>query len=257
MSEYSLPGGAVSGVVRIGDTVHRQVGNRAGFVHELLGFFERAGWPGAPRFLGSDARGREIVSFVDGYVAWRPDASARASATGETSLVRVAELVREFHDLTAGSPLAGDQEVVCHNDLAPNNTVYRGSGAGAWGAGAWGAYGAGLRPVAFIDWDLAAPGRRIHDVAHVCWQYLGLGPGAEAGAARRGIQLICDAYRLDGRDEIIDVIMWWQDRCWRGIEAGADAGDPAMVRLRDGGAVRDVRAAWDWVGRHRGELAGG
>src|SRR5512135_1842407 len=44
-----------------------------------------------------------------------------------------------------------------------------------------------------------------------------------------GIELICDAYRLDGRDEIIDVLMWWQDRCWRGIEAGADAGDPAMV----------------------------
>ena len=110
--------------------------------------------------------------------------------------------------------------------------------------------------MAFIDWDLAAPGRRIHDVAHVCWQYLGLGPGALVGPTARGIRLICDAYRLDGRDEIIDVIMWWQDRCWRGIEAGADAGDPAMVRLRDGGAVRDVRAAWDWMGRHRGELAG-
>jgi hypothetical protein len=89
-----------------------------------------------------------------------------------------------------------------------------------------------------------------------CWQYLGLGPGAEAGTAARGIRLICDAYRLDGRDEIIDVIMWWQDRCWRGIEAGADAGDPAMVRLRDGGAVRNVRADWEWVGRHRGELEG-
>jgi hypothetical protein len=239
MDEHSLPGGAISGAVRIGDTVHRRPGARAGFVHELLGFFERAGWPGAPRFLGFDARGREIVSFVDGYVAWRPDASARASVTGEASLVRVAELVRDFHDLTAGSPLAGDQEVVCHNDLSPKNTVYR---------------GADLRPVAFIDWDLAAPGRRIHDVAHVCWQYLGLGPGAEAEAARRGIRLICDAYRLDGRDEIVDVIMWWQDRCWRGIEAGAEAGDPAMVRLRDHGAVRDVRAAWGWMRRHRGEL---
>ena len=33
-----------------------------------------------------------------------------------------------------------------------------------------------LRPTAFIDWDIAAPRMRIHDVAHVCWQYLGLGP---------------------------------------------------------------------------------
>jgi len=120
--------------------------------------------------------------------------SLPGGAVSGASLVRVTELVREFHDLTADSPLAEDQEVV--------------------------------------------------------------GPGAETGAARRGIQLICDAYQLDGWDEIIDVIMWWQDRCWRGIEAGADAGDPAMVRLRDGGAVRDVRAAWDWMGRHRGALAG-
>jgi len=41
-------------------------------------------------------------------------------------------------------------------------------------------------PVAFIDWDLAVPGRRIHDVAHVCWQYLGLGPGADTGGRRAG-----------------------------------------------------------------------
>jgi hypothetical protein len=50
------------------------------------------------------------------------------------------------------------------------------------------------------------------------------------------------------------VIMWWQDRCWRGIQAGAAAGDPAMVRLRADGAVREVRAAGRWVARHRAEL---
>ena len=69
-----------------------------------------------------------------------------------------------------------------------------------------------------------------------------------------GRRLICDAYRLDGRDEIVDVIMWWQDRCWRGIEAGAVAGDPAMVRLRNDGAVLEVQAAFRWVARHRAEL---
>ena len=138
-------------------------------------------------------------------------------------------------------PLAGDAQVVCHNDLAPNNTVYSPGGAG-------------LCPMVFIDWDLAAPGRRIHDVAHVCWQYLRLGPGALVGPTARGIRLICDAYQLDGRDEIVDVIMWWQDRCWRGIQAGAVAGDPAMVRLRNDGAVLEVQAAFRWVARHRTEL---
>jgi len=247
VSEYPLRGGSVSTVVRVGDTVRRQPGRR--FVRELLGFLERSGWGGAPRFLGVDEQGREILTFVDGYVPWQerdaPSASGASGVAAEASLVRVAELVREFHDLTAGTPLAGEAEVVCHNDLAPNNTVYSPDGVGD---------GAGLRPVAFIDWDLAAPGRRIHDVAHVCWQYLGLGPGAAVGPAARGIRLICDAYRLDGRDEIVDVIMWWQDRCWRGIQAGAEAGDPAMVRLRDDGGVREVRAAFGWVAAHRSEL---
>ena len=130
MSEYPLRGGSVNTVVRAGDTVRRRPAGR--FVHELLGFFERSGWGGAPRFLGVDERGREILSFVDGYVPWR---SADVSGvTAEASLVRVAELVREFHDLTTGTPLAGDDEVVCHNDLAPNNTVY--SRGGRTGAGA-------------------------------------------------------------------------------------------------------------------------
>ena len=74
--------------------------------------------------------------------------------------------MREFHDLTAGTPLAAGAEVVCHNDLSPKNTVHRDGGTG-------------LAPVAFIDWDLAAPGERIHDIAHVCWQYLALGPGGD------------------------------------------------------------------------------
>jgi len=190
-----------------------------------------------------DEQGREILSFVEGYVPWQERGMPGASSvTAEAGLVRVAELVRGFHDITAGTPLAEDAEVVCHNDLAPNNTVYSPDGVG-------------LRPVAFIDWDLAAPGRRIHDVAHVCWQYLGLGPGAVVGPAARGIRLICDAYRLDGRDEIVDVIMWWQDRCWRGIEAGTASGHPAMTALRDSGAALSVRDARDWVTRHRFELA--
>ncbi len=241
MEEQALPGGFVTEVVRVGDTVRRTPPPDPSFVHELLALFERRGWPGAPRFLGHDEQGREVLTFLPGHAAWAPEQPA--AVTSPASLARVAELVREFHDLTAGTPLAAGQEVVCHNDLAPKNTVYRDAGAG-------------LVPVAFIDWDIAAPGARIHDVAHVCWQYLDLGPGiTDVAAAGRGLRLICDAYGLDDRASLIDAIIWWQDRCWRGIEAGAAAGDPAMARLRDRGAADSVRAAAGWVGRHRAGLA--
>jgi hypothetical protein len=68
MTEEQLQGGFVNLVVRIGDTVRRQPGERAGFVHELLRHFEAQEWLGAPRFLGIDDDGREMLSYTDGYV---------------------------------------------------------------------------------------------------------------------------------------------------------------------------------------------
>ena len=143
--------------------MRRRPGVRAEFVHELLGFFQRSGWSGAPRFLGFDEQGREILSFMEGYVAWRADALTRARVSGEASLVGVAEFVREFHDPTAGPPLAGDQEVVCHNDLAPKNTVYDDGGAGP----AAGGFRSGIR-----RWGRGAAAGGVHR----------LGPGRPGSA---------------------------------------------------------------------------
>ena len=75
-----------------------------------------------------------------------------------TTVVRAGDTVRRppspnaafVHDLTAGTHLAGPAEVVCHNDLSPRNSVYRDTGHG-------------LRPFAFLDWDIAAPGARLRD----------------------------------------------------------------------------------------------
>ncbi|MER6219120.1 phosphotransferase [Streptomyces sp900105755] len=240
MHESSLPGGLVHHVVRIGATVRRPASARTRFVGDLLKLLEAGGWPGAPRYHGIDEKGREVLTYLDGHVAWRPRQPPEVHSDG--SLLRVARLVREFHDLTAGTELAGSHEVVCHNDLAPRNTVYR-------------PVGGVLRPVAFIDWDLAAPGARIHDVAHVCWQYLRLGPGiADLSDAARRLRLIADAYELVDRRDLVPVILWWQDRCWRGIAAGAHSGDPAMIRLREAGAVAEVRRAHQWLSEHRAHL---
>ena len=241
MEESALGGGAVHEVVRIGTTVRRSPSERSGFVRDLLALFERGGWEGAPRYRGTDERGREVFDYIEGRAALTP--RERAAARSDAALVRLARLVRAFHDLTHGTELAAGQDVVCHNDLAPKNTVYAVTGDD------W-------RPLALVDWDLAAPGERIHDVAHVCWQYLDLGPGVtDVSEAGRRMRLVCDAYGLAVRDRLLDTVLWWQDRCWRGIEAGAERGEPAMVGLRDGGAVDEVRDAHDWVAGHRRELA--
>jgi aminoglycoside phosphotransferase (APT) family kinase protein len=236
-AEDPLAGGFVNPVVRVGNTVRRP--RSSGYVHRLLRHLERHGWPGAPRLLGFDDRGREILTFLDGEVPWRPDRQ-RAVRT-DAALAGVAGLLREFHDLTAGAELAAGGEVVCHNDLSPRNTVYRDAGAGPL-------------PVAFLDWELAGPGERVHDVAHACWQYVGLGPDAPPDRAARRVRLVADAYGLADRSGLVPAILWWQDRCWRGIEAQADAGVPAMVRLRELGGARDVRGQHEWTAAHRAAL---
>ena len=211
------------------------------FVRRLLGFFEQAGFDGAPRYLGTDTENREILSFIDGHVPWQ--ASRQPSTPTDASLAAAARLLRRCHDLTAGTALAAESEVVCHNDLSPRNTVYRN-------------HGDGLLPVAFIDWDLAAPGSRIDDVAHMCWQYPDLGPDVtKVSEAARHMRLICDAYGLTDRSPLIDTILWWQDRCWRGIEGGAAAGDAAMTRLVAAEAPKWVRLEYAWVAANRTVLA--
>ena len=99
MSEVPLAGGYVSGAVRVGATVRRAASPRSAYVHELLDLFAAAEWPGAPRFLGYDEAGRETVEFIDGDV---PPTATDPSFQSDASLIRVAELVRAFHDLTAG-----------------------------------------------------------------------------------------------------------------------------------------------------------
>jgi aminoglycoside phosphotransferase (APT) family kinase protein len=238
--EELLHGGFVTEVVRVGDTVRRRPGRNAEFVHRLLEWLERAGWDGAPRFTGVDEQRREVLSFLPGHVPLQP--AEQRCVRSDDSLAAAAELVRQFHDLTAGTSLADGCEVVCHNDLSPGNTVYR-ERAGV------------LQPVAFIDWDIAGPGKRIHDVAHVCWQYAGLGPQIEDTArACCQVRIICDAYGLADRAAVVDTILWWQSRCWRGIQAGAAAGEPAMMRLHDSGATQEVRQQHAWVAMHRAEL---
>lgn len=240
MREETLPGGLTSGAVRVGDTVRRARPERHEYVERLLRHFERVGWPGAPRFVGLDERGRQILGYLEGHVAW--ETAQSPDVWSRPSLERVATLVRQFHDLTAGTHLAGDREVACHNDLSPTNTVYRDSGAG-------------LRPVAFLDWDEAAPGRRVHDVAQLCWRYLDLGPQriSPVGAANL-IRFVCDAYGLRERGELVETIRWSVVRRWGGIEDAATAGDPAMMRLRDSGVTDTVKAAYEWVTQHRETL---
>lgn len=172
-TEVPLAGGwATPGVVRVGATVRRPVHADPTLRHALLRHLEQCGFDAAPRVLGLDSRGREILTFVDGGVPGQPWRFA------DDQIAAAAALLRRFHDATAGSPLAGEHEVVCHNDWGPNNTVMC--------AG---------RPVAMIDFDSAAPGTRLWDLGHSAWLWLDLGDAAYTGEEqRRRLVIFAAAY---------------------------------------------------------------
>jgi hypothetical protein len=213
-------GGLVSEVVRAGVTVRRSIypDLDVRFGEVVLQSLEAAGFAGAPRFLGYDDDGRQILTVVEG--------SLRPAPSSDDDLVAVLRTVRAFHDLTGGQ--------VCHNDLAPRNTLWPG-------------------PV-LIDWDLCAPGRPIEDVAHACWQFCALGPSEDPGTSARRVRLAADAYGLppgSGRAGLVDEIRAWQERCANGIEARAAGGHRPWIELVERGAVEDVRASRAWLGDHR------
>ena len=196
--EEELGGGGLTRVVRVGETVRRSAGPWTPSVHALLEHLRGVGFSGAPRVLGVEAE-QEVLEFIPGETTDDYDDGALAAA---------ARLVRAYHDAVAtfapprdaawqflvGAPRDG--EIVCHNDLAPANTILRRG-----------------EPVAFVDWDLAAPGPRLWDVAYAAYRfiplyddesYARLGIPARPRAPR--LRLFCDAYGLDDSSGLLATI---------------------------------------------------
>jgi hypothetical protein len=243
-----LDGGNVTSVERIGDMVRRATGPWSPAVHALLRHLEAVGYVGAPRLLGTDAEGREKLSFVDGDVPIGADPSIVTDA----ALADVGHLIRSLHAATADFALppgvtwhfrsrGGPQpHVVCHHDLSPKNTVFRDG-----------------RVVAFIDWDMATPEAPIHDLVHAVWQYVPLATDEECARqgwrtppdrGRRARDLI-DAYGLPTAERVgfAARVAKRMDITASGIDELAATGRPAFRRLVERGVPDRIRQDHAWV----------
>jgi hypothetical protein len=251
-----LPGGNVAPVYRVGDTVRRATGPWTPAVHALLRHLEHSGFDGAPRVLGIDSEGRETLSFIEGFVPYAPEIPAEIWS--DEALTSAARLVRAYHDaersfeqrsdaqwrICPGAPTSG--EIVCHNDIAPWNTVYR----------------SGL-PVALIDWDFAAPAPALWDIAYAAWRFVPLYydgvPGsrreADADECARRLRLFCDAYGLDDRSGLLDAIRERQQVMYDTVRIWGEAGVPGFAEMwATGHAVAPLRDR-EFVGAVRQTLA--
>jgi hypothetical protein len=197
--EVPLTGGmSTPGVVRVGDTVRRPVKPDADYVHALLLHFERCGFDGAPRFLGLDEKGRARYTYIDGFAP--PHNGYELTAD---SVRAGGRLLREVHDLTEGTDLAGGAEVACHPNLSQPNFVFR-----------------DMSPVAIIDWDGTRPGPRRENLGDFLWAFVHPALYGEGEPAARMLAAALDGYGWTGRG-IVEAML----AAVRGFVERHDTGD--------------------------------
>jgi len=166
--------------------VRKQAGAATDGIDALLRHLDQVGFAGAPRSLGRDDLGRQVLEFIPGETAY-------ALPTLTTSeLHRIGRLIRELHDATESfqpsqrpAPqwqvaIPPDREdLICHHDLAPWNLVRDGD---RW---------------VFIDWDGAGPGSRLWDLAYAAQSFIPLNPGGAPHLEGPRLLALADGYDLN------------------------------------------------------------
>ena len=235
-TEEALPGGRTHGAVRVGDTVRRRTQPWTPSVHALLRHLDAVGFTGAPRVLGFDDQGREMLSHLDGdTVAGRVPLPGWALADG--TVRQVGDWLRGLHDATrsfvppdgavwfAGPPWRPGL-VIGHQDAGPHNAVWRDD-----------------RLVGFIDFDTAGPTAPEFDLAFAALAWAPLHArraierlGFSAASADRGrrLGLLLDGYGYTGDRVALRPVVARRAQVQADvIRAGAAAGDPVSADLLD------------------------
>lgn len=224
MTETPLGGGASGlGVVRIGDTVRRPPRFVTNTMREVLQHLERAGFDTAPRWLGVDDDGRDVLTWIDGdtlvergrmhpYIGDPPE----RILFDDVQLAAVFALLRRYHDTFDG-------EVICHGDYGPWNLVWRDS-----------------LPVAVIDFDNAYRGDPADDVGYALRMFVsyGFGPWTPGDSVRR-TRVALDAY---GRDFDVPAL----------LEAEYDRADEKGKRNGWHRQLKKIPAERAWLAENRG-----
>jgi hypothetical protein len=193
--------------------------------------------------------GRERLEFIEGDVPVPPFPEWSQS---DDALASTARLLRGLHDASRGfdpsgyswaSDLADPRggTIVCHNDVELSNVVFRDGIA-----------------VALLDFEFAAPGRPVFDLAHLArlcvpiedevdQERLGWVPADRPARLR----LVADGYGLsrEGRLQLLEAIGEAIDRVDAAVRRHVEAGDPNAVALWNeiGGAERYARRRRWWA----------
>ena len=250
--ERELHGGVANAgrVTRRGDLVLRPSNPHSSSIHAFLTDLRATGFGGASLPDGFEPDGRERLVFIEGDVPLPP---YPAWAQSDAVLESLVELMTAFHRASAcvdagpasWSPELADPDggpVVCHNDVCLENVVFRGGVA-----------------VGLLDFDFAAPGRPVHDLAQLARMCVPVDD--DLSAARLGwgqpsrtdrLALVADTYGLDEgeRWELLTSLDRSMAQGGEFVRRRAAAGDGNFIRMLEemGGMQRyDRRREW-WEG---------
>jgi hypothetical protein len=246
-AEVELAGGNENVVVRVGDTVRRPVHPWTPAVQTLLRHLKAVGFTGAPRTLGIDDLGRDMLTFIPGRVGNYPLLPAM---TTDAALIASARLLRAYHDAATVQPGWLDLpwhwrhpdparwEVICQSDVAPYNVVFDGE-----------------VPRALIDFDHAGPGPRAWDVAYAAYRFAPLAADRNLGAFgfdpaidRPGrLRTFLETYGELNTNGLIDLVIERVTGLRDDILARAAAGDPGVERHLAEDHVGSYNADLEWI----------
>jgi aminoglycoside phosphotransferase (APT) family kinase protein len=257
MAEVEMPGGIANAgaVTRDGAHVLRPSNPHTPTIHAFLRFLREEGFTGASNPIGIDPDGRERLEYIAGDVAVPPYPTW---AQTDMALATAAALLRRLHDVSAryvppadatwsdemADPAGGT--VICHNDVCLENLVYRDQVA-----------------VGLLDFDFAAPGRAVHDLASFARMNVPMDTVDDAVLLGRQppfdpfrrLRIVADAYGLaPDRHELLDAVADGIARGGEFLQRRLDEGNEAFIKMvaESGGMAKfDRRRAWFAANRQR------
>lgn len=240
--EILLYGGTTNAglVSRVGDTVRRPRRPTSEATRALLDHLAGVGFEGAPRYLGIDGQGREVLSYIPGQA---PIAPYPSWAHTDDALISVAQLLRSYHDAVNGFrpdghhwphpiPPSFQQGLVSHNDPNLDNVIFDQG-----------------RAVALIDFDLASPGSAVWDLACAARLWAPLRDVEDSPAEIRArsmgrLAMFADAYgaSTDQRIGMVDAMVHCHDWCYKIVRHAVASGHEAFgLYWHQGGKARTER----------------
>ncbi len=227
-------------------------------IHALLLHFHDAGFDAVPKPLGLAPDGRERLEFIPGDVPLPP---FPAWSLTDRALASTAALLRAFHDAQVGFVAPRDASwsdemadpvggmVICHNDVCPENVVFRDGVA-----------------VALLDFDFAAPGRSFHDLSQLAKMWVPLDTAEDAARYGRGgldpfhrLRVVADGYGLAAdRSEFLEIIGQSLEASRAGgfVRRRIDEGDEAFIAMAEAmGGLERYERRYRWFEQNRQRFA--